>query len=85
MDYSGEEWAECTECGALTDQQEIDVGNREDLPVLVPVKRAVHMPQIPEWEFRPTRIDISVGMSTEPGAVTPIVNGPAPIAGRKKK
>jgi hypothetical protein len=61
MDYSGEEWAECTQCGALTDQQEIDVANREDLPVLVPVKRAVNMPQIPEWESHPTRIDIAAG------------------------
>jgi hypothetical protein len=37
------------------------VVNREDLPVLVPIKRTVHMPRIPEWEYRPTRIDISAG------------------------
>jgi hypothetical protein len=80
MDYSGEEWAECTQCGALTDQQEIDAANREDLPALVLVKRAVHMPQIPEWEFRPTRIDISVGMSTEPGVATPSSTELAPTA-----
>jgi hypothetical protein len=59
-DLEGDEWAECTQCGALTDQQEIDAANREDLPALVPVKRAVHMPQIPEWEFRPSRASSTV-------------------------
>jgi hypothetical protein len=61
MDFQGEEWAECTQCGGQTDQQEIDSANREDLPVLVPVTRRVLLPTIPEWESRPTRIDISAG------------------------
>jgi hypothetical protein len=69
MDFSGTEWAECPRCGGLTDQEEIDAANREDLPVLVPIKRAVHMPQIPEWNSRPTRI----------------VNGPAPNRRGKKR
>jgi hypothetical protein len=61
MDFSGEEWAECTRCAGQTDQAEIDAANREDLPVLVPVSRKVHLPNVPEWESRPTRIDISAG------------------------
>jgi hypothetical protein len=63
MDLDGAEWAECTNCGGRTDQQEIDDANREALPVLVPIQRKVQLPDVPEWqpEPAPTRLDVHAG------------------------
>jgi hypothetical protein len=68
MDMAGEEWAVCTKCGGRTDQQEIADANREDIPVLLPIKRKVQLPDVPEWEPPPppTRLDIYIGC-THPG------------------
>jgi hypothetical protein len=61
MDLAGEEWAECTKCGGKTDQREIDEANREDLPMLVPIRRKVRLPVVPEWAPAPTRLDVYAG------------------------
>jgi hypothetical protein len=62
VNLEGDEWAICKLCGGQTDQGEIDdEANRENIPVLVPIQRKVRLPQVPEWESGPTRIDISAG------------------------
>jgi hypothetical protein len=61
LDLAGNQWVECTKCGGQTDQGEIQEANREGIPTLVPIQRKVHLPQVPEWESGPTRIDISAG------------------------
>jgi hypothetical protein len=61
VDFESNEWARCKLCDGLTDQAEIDAANHEDLPMLVPVSRKLHMPSVSEWESCPTRIDISAG------------------------
>lgn len=67
LDFAGEEWAVCSVCGGRTDQTEIDAANREDIPMLAPIKRKVHVPEIPEWrDGGPTRIDVGIG-SPHPG------------------
>jgi hypothetical protein len=68
MDFSGAEWAECPKCDGQTDQTEIDAANRESIPTLVPVARKTQLPQVPEEESRPTRVDITYDSWHPPGA-----------------